>query len=99
MLLGLTVVFGIYKGLSLIMLLFIGTVANVATSGNIVVPNSTNNTINDTVASADTGYGLLNSGDTIILGLIGLVVILKLFLPMISPYLPDKKKGKGKNYM
>ena len=97
MLLVLVGVFGVYKVIALIFLLVTGAVANVAISGDIAVPSTINDTINETVTSISTGYTAINAGDVIILGLIGLVVILKLFWPLISTYMGGKKKSGGYN--
>jgi len=96
MLLGLSTIFGIYKVITLIMLLFSGVTAEVALGGSIAVPTSINSTIDSTVTSINAGYTLINAGDTIVLGLIGLVVILTLFWPLIEGYIKTKKSGKGK---
>ena len=95
MLLLLVGVYGVYKIIALIMLLVTGSVANVATSGDITVPTNITATITTTTQSISTGYGLINAGDAVILGLIGLVVILKLFGPLISGYMGGKKKKSG----
>lgn len=97
MLLLLVGVFGVYKVIALIMLLVTGATANVAQSGGITVPTVINTSINSTVNSIASGYTLINAGDTIILGLIGLVVILKLFWPLISMYMEKKKATGGFN--
>ena len=100
MLLTLVAVFGVYKLMAMVFLLITGATANVALSGDITVPTGINTSINSTVTSISTGFTSINNGDTIILGLIGLVVILKLFWPLISPYIAGKSKGKKKkSYM
>lgn len=95
MLVGLATLFGVYKVITLIMLLFSGTTAQVALSGSVDVPTSVNTTINNTVTSINAGYALINAGDTVILGLIGLVVIITLFWPLIDGYIKTKKKSKS----
>lgn len=95
MLLALVGVFGVYKVISIIMLLVTGATSQVALSGDVSVPTTINTTINSTVTSISDGYTLMNSGDGIVLGLIGLVVILKLFWPLISGYMGGKKKKTG----
>ena len=98
MLLVLVGIFGVYKVIALIMLLVTGATANVAQSGDVAVPTVINDSINATVNSIADGYTLINAGDTIILGLIGLVVILKLFWPLISGFMgKTKTKGAGFN--
>lgn len=98
MLLVLVGVFGVYKVIAIIFLLITGATADVAQSGSISVPTTINTTINDTVNSISSGYTLINAGDTIILGLIGLVVILKLFWPLISSYMGKTSKNKGDSF-
>lgn len=97
MLLVLVGVFGVYKLIAMIFLLVTGATANVAVSGDIAVPVAINTTLTETITSISTGYTLINAGDTIILGLIGLVVILKLFWPLIAQYMGGKRSGTGFN--
>jgi len=100
MLLGLVGVYGVYKLITIVMTLIFGSSANVALSGDINVTNQTTSTLESTDASYNAGIELFNSGDTIVLSLIGLVVILKLFWPLISSYMDNsggsKKRGSGK---
>lgn len=97
MLLTLVGVFGVYKVIAIIMLLVAGATSDVALSGDVTVPTTINTSINSTVTSISDGYTLINNGDTIILGLIGLVVILKLFWPLISQYLGGKKTSSKRS--
>ena len=94
MLAGLLGVFAVYKIAMFIYLLVVGVTANVALSGSVAVPTAINTTINSTLTSANTSFGLFNSADAFILGLIALVVILKVFWPFISSAVGGKKKSK-----
>jgi hypothetical protein len=94
MLAGLLGVFAVYKIAMFIYLLVVGVTANVALSGSVAVPTAINTTINNTLTSANTSFGLFNSADAFILGLIALVVILKVFWPFISSAVGGKKKSK-----
>ncbi len=96
MLLTLLGVYGTYKLLQFIYLLVVGATANVASSGDIAVPTSINNTINTTITSVNTGFTAFNTAELVVIGLIALVVIVKVFWPLISSYLP-KSGGRGLN--
>lgn len=90
--------YGAYKVIGLFMLLLVGATGNVAISGNVAVPDIINNTTGDFIVDVHTGYAQFNTGVALILGLITLVVIIAIFWPIISPYLP-KMGGKGKGKM
>ena len=99
MLAGLLGIFAVYKISMFFYLLIVGVTANVALSGDVAVPTSINTTINNTLTAANTSFGLFNSADAFILGLIALVVILRVFWPFISQAMGKKKsestKGTG----
>lgn len=88
-------IFAIYKISMIIYLLVFGVTAQVALSGSVDVPNAINATINSTLTSANTSFALFNTSDAFVLGLIGLVVILKVFWPFISSAVGGKKKEKS----
>lgn len=94
MLAGLLGVFAVYKIGMFIYLLIVGVTAQVALSGDVSVPTSINTTINATLNSVNTSFGLFNTADAFILGLIALVVILRVFWPFISQAVGGKKKSK-----
>ena len=97
MLVSLVGTYGVLKILSMVFLLLVGSTANVATSGDITVPAGINTSINAEVTNTSAGFAVFNSSALLIFGLIGLVVILTLFWPMISPYLKTAGKKRGYN--
>lgn len=96
MLIALVGGYGAYKLIQFIYLLIVGATAETAISGSIAVPSTINDTINSTVNSVSTGFSAFNTAELVVIGLIGLVVIVKVFWPLISQYLPSKK-SKGMN--
>ena len=88
--------YGVLKLLAFIYLLIVGATANVATSGDIAVPTAINTSISTTVTETTTGFAAIATGELVVLGLIGLVVILKVFWPMIKGSMP-KTGGKEMN--
>lgn len=98
MLLVMVGIYGAYKFISIIFLLFLGSVANSATSGAIAVPVGINTSITGVVTSISTGFTAFGTGDTFILSLIALVTLLRVFWPVIAQYMPGgKKKSTGGN--
>ena len=101
MLASLVGIYGAYSILKFVILLIVGVVAQVAGSGSISVPTLINNTINASINTAATGFTTIDAGVTIVLGLIGLVVILRLFWNLIKGYMGGsgkKKEGGNSNY-
>lgn len=91
-------IYGAYNILKFVVLLIVGVVADVASSGAVTVPTLINDTINASIVTAAAGFEAIDAGVTIVLGLIGLVVILQLFWGIIKSYMgADKGKGKGNN--
>ena len=100
MLVGLMSLFGTYKMVTVLWLLIFGVTSNIAMGGSIAVSGGNATTgINNTINNVSTGYSTsittFLTVDSLIIGLIALAVILTLFWPMISPYMPSKKKGSG----
>lgn len=95
MLLRLMSLFGAYKIITIFWLLIFGATLNVAQSGSITVPNATNTTMTSVSTGYSTSIISFLTVDVLIIGLIALSVILTLFWPMISPFMPGgKKKGR-----
>jgi len=97
MVLSLLGIYGALKVSEFIYLLLIGQTAQVALSGSVPVPQTINETMNATLNSVATGFAAFNIAELVILGLISLVVIIQIFWPLISQYIPKGKKGKGMN--
>ena len=95
-------IYGAYNILKFVILLIVGVVAQVSSSGSISVPTLINNTINASISTAATGFNTIDAGVNIVLGLIGLVVILRLFWNLIKGYMGGssgkKKDGGNSNY-
>jgi len=93
MLLSLLGIFGVWKLLLPIFVALVGSAYQVVLSGDIDVPVAFNNTTSQMSTDTASDFQTLNNADAIILSLIALAVILRLFWPIIGPYITGMGKG------
>ncbi len=94
MLLKIVGVYGVLKILLFIYLLIIGSVAQVAIGGTIDVPAAINTAIGTQITNTATQFAAIDTGLLFIFGLLSLVVIMKVFSPLLQNAFGKKKAAK-----
>jgi hypothetical protein len=94
----LAVLVGIYLGLKVVLfigLLIVGSVANVAISGDVDVPAAINTALGTQVTSTASQYGKIDTGITFVFSLLSLAIIIQMFWGMLKDKLGGKDKPKS----